>query len=806
MADPLSVAASVAGLVSLGIQVTQSLVAFYAACKGQKTDISSTSRKLEHLLGVLEILHGQLASRQFRADEQGLLEKIESSIQVCDECVQELQSENDKFKGGSKDGIRAAAQTASRRLAYPFRQSTLQKLDENIDETVSQLSLVLQMLQQKDIGCIQDGIGETKALLDLKHPSTGLWLVKGSSFSASLEKSNSFLWLNSFAGCGKSVLCSTAIQYAFRHRRSNPRIGIAFFFFTFNDNSKQDTSSMLRAVVLQLSSQLNDNHGFLSQLHSNYRNAMPPDQALADCLRQIVRAFDDVYIILDALDESPRDTHRGEVLQMLVDLRAWGEPGLHLLVTSREEPDIGDVLHKELNALPDEVVSMKNSFVESDIAAFISEHLQDNRKLRKWKEYHDRIETTLSQRAKGVFRWVECQFKALEQCPECEDLLDQLLASLPQSLDQTYERMLSNIPPASVRYAQQMLTLLCCALRPLTVPELIDGIAVELGDSPKFNPKPATVRLAHFSVQEYLESGRSGQHSIATFRVRRREAHTNIARICLTYLLEPALLMSEKPIKEYPLAPYAAELWHEHLREGDENAHHAKHQALRLFQIVPELLSNIPLEPPLSVPNPTQASSLFNARRGNADVNAKGGFYGSALQTASGNGYEKIVQLLLERNADAASSNGYEKIVHLLLERNADVDAEGEYYGTALQRASARGYEKLVQLLLERNANVNAKGGFYGTALQTASAEGHEKIVQLFLERNADVNAKGGLYGTALQAASAEGYEEIAQLLLEKNADVNAKGGRYGTALQAASVMGREKTVQLLLEKGAHRV
>lgn len=431
MADPLSVTASVAGLVSLGIQVTQSLVAYYAAYKSQKTDVSNTAKKLEHFLGVLEILQGQLAGRQFRADERDLLEKIETSIQVCNECVQELQFENDKFKDGPKDSIRAAAQTASRRLAYPFRQSTLQKLDEAIDETVSQLSLVLQMLQQKDIGYIRDGIGETKALLDLvradqvsssirywlkapdatinyneackkKHPSTGLWLVKGSSFSAWLEKSNSFLWLNGFAGCGKSVLCSTAIQYAFRHRRSNPRIGIAFFFFTFTDNSKQDTSSMLRAVVLQLSSQLNDNLGFLSQLHSNYRNAMPPDQALLDCLRQIARAFDDVYIILDALDESPRDTHRGDVLQMLVDLRAWGEPGLHLLVTSREEPDIGDVLYKELSALPDEVVSMKNSSVENDIAAFIFEHLRDNRKLRKWKEYHDRIKTTLSQRAKGV--------------------------------------------------------------------------------------------------------------------------------------------------------------------------------------------------------------------------------------------------------------------------------------------------------------------------------------------------------------------------------------------------------------------
>jgi hypothetical protein len=66
--------------------------------------------------------------------------------------------------------------------------------------------------------------------------------------------------------------------------------------------------------------------------------------------------FDDVYIILDALDESPRDKHRGNMLQALVDLREWSEPGLHLLVTSRDEPDIRDHLEPSL----DDIVSMKN--------------------------------------------------------------------------------------------------------------------------------------------------------------------------------------------------------------------------------------------------------------------------------------------------------------------------------------------------------------------------------------------------------------------------------------------------------------
>lgn len=429
--DGLSVAASVAGIISLGIQVTQSLTDYYEAYKGQKSEIANTAEKLKNLLHVFESLRGELTDRQFQADEKGLLETIEGSIEICEENIHELQAKIEKFKNSSGNRI----QTTTRQLAYPFRQSTLRKLDADVDEIVSNLSLALAVLHQKDIGNVQDDIEDAKAVLDLvrttqisstildwlkapdattdyndacrlKHPRTGLWFVKGSQFSTWLVKANSFLWLNGFAGCGKSVLCSTAVHYTLRHRRSNPHIGIAFFFFTFSDNSKQNASAMLRSLALRLSSQLNDNHARLSRLHDRYRNATPPDQDLEDCLHQLVQAFEHVYIILDALDESPRNLYgkniRQSVLETLATIRKWSEPGLHLLVTSREETDIRDALHDDLYTSPDEIVSMKNASVDSDIASFISGRLKDSRELRKWANYHGQIESTLAERAKGV--------------------------------------------------------------------------------------------------------------------------------------------------------------------------------------------------------------------------------------------------------------------------------------------------------------------------------------------------------------------------------------------------------------------
>ncbi|KAF2677731.1 hypothetical protein K458DRAFT_275591, partial [Lentithecium fluviatile CBS 122367] len=50
----------------------------------------------------------------------------------------------------------------------------------------------------------------------------------------------------------------------------------------------------------------------------------------------------------------------------------------------------------------------------------------------------------------------------------------------------------------------------------------------------------------------------------------------------------------------------------------------------------------------------------------------------------------------------------------------------------------------VVKLLLEKNTNANAQGGYYGNALQAASEGGHEQVVKLLLEKNTGVNLQGG--------------------------------------------------------------
>jgi hypothetical protein len=171
--------------------------------------------------------------------------------------------------------------------------------------------------------------------------------------------------------------------------------------------------------------------------------------------------------------------------------------------------------------------------------------------------------------------------------------------------------MLSNIEDESAEDAKRILTLLCTAKRPLTVEELIDGIAVELGDDPKFNedsrlpdeqdirhicpgfievdlhPKTnkSTMRIAHYSVQEYLESDRIRESKMASFSIGRREANTEVASICLAYLMDPELcktwVKGELVHIKYPLAEYAAENWPAHY-EGSNTDPQLHRLAVRL--------------------------------------------------------------------------------------------------------------------------------------------------------------------------------------------------------------------------------
>ena len=53
---------------------------------------------------------------------------------------------------------------------------------------------------------------------------------------------------------------------------------------------------------------------------------------------------------------------------------------------------------------------------------------------------------------------------------------------------------------------------------------------------------------------------------------------------------------------------------------------------------------------------------------------------------------------------------------------------------------------KAAQLLLEHGADVNAQGGYFGNALDAAAEGGHEEFVLMLFKKGAKVRAQDGLY------------------------------------------------------------
>jgi len=69
-------------------------------------------------------------------------------------------------------------------------------------------------------------------------------------------------------------------------------------------------------------------------------------------------------------------------------------------------------------------------------------------------------------------------------------------------------------------------------------------------------------------------------------------------------------------------------------------------------------------------------------------------------------------------------------------------------------------------MLIESGAQVNAEGGFYGSALQAACVSGYKTMAAMLIDRGADVNVKSGHYGTAVGAAAYTGKTDIVKLIL----------------------------------------
>jgi hypothetical protein len=218
-----------------------------------------------------------------------------------------------------------------------------------------------------------------------------------------MDNERSFLWLYGIAGCGKTILTTTAIENVFEYCESKTGYAVAYFYFDFNDKDKQLHGKMIRSILKQLSAQSPETPQPLTQLYSSCEDMdrQPTMEELIDTLRQVMYVFYDVYLIIDALDEC---SELMELLDVLAQFKSWNISHLHILVSSRPER----VIEEEMGYIMednDNKMRIQSQLIHEDIRIYIRGRLDTDSSLRRWQRRADvrnEIETTLMERADGM--------------------------------------------------------------------------------------------------------------------------------------------------------------------------------------------------------------------------------------------------------------------------------------------------------------------------------------------------------------------------------------------------------------------
>lgn len=384
--------------------------------------------------------------------------------------------------------------------------------------------------------------------------------------------------------------------------------------------------------------------------------------------------------------------------------------------------------------------------------------------------------------------------------------LRESLQNLPEDLDKTYDNALERIENQDARRrarADQVLTLISCARRPLKLEEMRQALSIRRGDTfldSEALPKPESlistccglvvvedgsqiVKLVHYTTDEYFRRKLP--------RYRNPGAHGYLAGVLVTYLnfktftmssleikiedalnendrLPETLALTEEEVKmtclerffkDNVLVIYSAENWGHHARE---------------------------------------AFTSFGDRSTPSSITG-------SLENSKGDeiwSLKKLILDFLEKEDNILYAN---EIVHHLhkLQRIGDWDPyRGSTNVTGLQMAASFGILHLVEHYLNEGARIDASDSQGATALHKAFGNGHVEVVQVLLENGAAIGLQDRSGHDALLWAASRNRLSVLRLLLQNGSDprVNASDGLGNSTLFYATSRGYAETLKLLAE------
>ena len=568
------------------------------------------------------------------------------------------------------------------------------------------------------------------------------WFLQHKHFQKWREsKSSSLLWVSADPGCGKSVLSKSLIDNDLEGTEA--RVTCYFFFKDDNEEQKSVTSA-LSALLHQLFSQkqLLIYHAMLD--YTAEGNRLP--QSFHKLWNILIKATTDlkageVVCILDALDEC-EELGRYEIISALntfykkVTSSEGNLSKLKFLVTSRPYLDIERRFTKLTHNFPtirlqgekeSEAISREiNIVIKWRVANLGPELNLDDLE-------QSTLEDGLLSMTNRTYLWSKLIFDIIQDEIELSSTkLKEIIGTLPSTVDQAYEAILSRIWDRERPRAQKLLRIIVAAKRPLTLQEMNIALAIEdhhrsyedldLRNEARFE---TTVRnlcglfvsvidqkvyLIHQTAKEFLIAKSEAvvgrwQHSIDLMA-----SELLMARTCIIYLMFTIfndgfvgeITSYESAIKQqtenHGYLSYAARFWAAHYRQAQKRA---------TYEILQSVLKICDTHSP-------RFQNWFDVYWNMIYPHSSAPRFSSSIMVGSYFGHDTVVKMLLETG-------------------KVKIDSKDNEYGqTPLSWAAEKGHEAVVKLLLETGkVEVDSRSGSGRTPLSYAAGNGHEAVVKL---------------------------------------------------------------------------
>ena len=280
----LGVAANVIAVVQISEQVVSACYQYYRTAKDARKDILDIINIVGGFKTTLENLQVLLNHHDEQA-ELPYLKSLNSALDMCKDTIEELASKlGVKIeKDLNTDQIKL---TFKKKLMWPWKEKEVGKILQVIEKHKSTfilavtgdtlgVSLAIQdhvdhikndvENMKDDMVIVKSDVTDIKSnvatIIDPKiqilgwlkssdsftnhesarhkhEPTTGNWFIQSNAFHQWTNGTGMSLWLNGIPGAGKTILCSTIIEYVKELCLHHTDRQIACFYFGFSDSQK----------------------------------------------------------------------------------------------------------------------------------------------------------------------------------------------------------------------------------------------------------------------------------------------------------------------------------------------------------------------------------------------------------------------------------------------------------------------------------------------------------------------------------------------------------------------------------------